>query len=154
MTARGVDGCRDATLRHVVRSRWRDDRSRRAARRSPAPLLQREPQKQRAIPRESVSWDWDGCVKSTSAELVAFVAFAEFGCSKVDFGPAARNYEGMRMTPLRFLPLVLLSLGAAASSGQSAALVGSVFKDSARKTIPGAEVSIPDLDLTTRATEA
>ena len=62
--------------------------------------------------------------------------------------------KAMRMTALRCLPLVLLSLGAAASRAQSAVLVGSVFKDSARKTLPGAEVSIPDLDLTTRTTDA
>ena len=54
----------------------------------------------------------------------------------------------------RFVTLVLLSLVATAARGQSAMLVGSVFRDSAKKTIAGAEVSIPDLELSTRTTDA
>src|SRR6266550_7809425 len=134
MRARGVDGCRDATLRHVVRSRWPDDRSRRAARRSPA-----------------LAARWEGRGRGWTG-FAWCLGLRTFKRSTLDRRRAIM--KTMRMAALRFLPLVLLSLGAAASSGQSAALVGSVFKDSARKTLPGAEVSIPDLDLTTRATDA
>jgi len=50
--------------------------------------------------------------------------------------------------------LTVISLAASNARGQSAGLIGSVFRDSAKKTIAGAEVSIPDLELTARTTDA
>jgi len=60
----------------------------------------------------------------------------------------------MRPTSVFLASLVVLALVAMNAQAQSAALTGSVFKDSARRAIAGAEVTIPSLDLSTHTSDA